>query len=144
MASASCQHGRGEVKRPTSSTIEPMAQVAEGISLRRFTLDEYHRMGEVGVFGPEERVELIRGAIHVMSPKGKRHSHAVARANRLFTARLIGKASVFAQDTFRQLDWDSEPEPDLLIASDPDPDTYGTEASRTLLVLEVAESSLKI
>jgi hypothetical protein len=32
---------------------------------RLFTVDEYHRMAEAGVFGPEERVELT------WSPEGR-------------------------------------------------------------------------
>jgi hypothetical protein len=31
--------------------------------LRRFTVDEYHRMIETGVFGPDDRVELLNGWI---------------------------------------------------------------------------------
>lgn len=40
------------------------------ITPRRFTIDEYHRLGELGFFGEEERVELIRGEI-MQSIKGK-------------------------------------------------------------------------
>ena len=36
-----------------------MADVIEG--QRTFTAEEYHRMGEAGVFAPGERLELIRG-----------------------------------------------------------------------------------
>ena len=38
-----------------------MAEVIEG--QRTFTVEEYHRMGEAGEFGPDERVELIWGVI---------------------------------------------------------------------------------
>ena len=30
---------------------------------RRFTLEEYHRMGEAGILDEDERVELIEGEI---------------------------------------------------------------------------------
>jgi len=35
---------------------------------RLFTLEEYERMVHAGVFGPEDRLELIEGEIVVMSP----------------------------------------------------------------------------
>ncbi len=44
-----------------------MVEVIEG--QRTFTVEQYHRMGEAGVFEPGERVELIRGVIREMSPK---------------------------------------------------------------------------
>ena len=50
---------------------------------RRFTLDEYHRMGETGILGPDDRVELIEGEIIEMSPIGSRHAGTVARIQRL-------------------------------------------------------------
>ena len=46
-----------------------MARVAETIDQRRFTVEEYHRMAETGIFKPDERVELIRGVVHRMRPK---------------------------------------------------------------------------
>jgi Uma2 family endonuclease len=53
-----------------------MAEVVEG--QRTFTVDEYHRMAEAGVIGPDERVELIRGVIRQMSPKGRRLSQTTS------------------------------------------------------------------
>ena len=39
--------------------------------------------------------------------------------------------------------FDSEPEPDILITSNPDPESYGTEQALPLLVIEIADSSLR-
>jgi Uma2 family endonuclease len=42
--------------------------MAVPIQKRFVTIDEYHRMGEEGVFPPDARVELIYGEIIEMSP----------------------------------------------------------------------------
>src|SRR5207247_5365376 len=49
---------------------------------RRFTIEEYYRMGEVGILGPEDRVELIEGEIVEMSPIGPRHATCVTALTR--------------------------------------------------------------
>ena len=68
-------------------------------AVRLFTVEEYHRMGEAGVFGPDERVELIRGVIHKMSPKGRRHSAAVSLLNDSWPD-LQGAAGSFRRTPF--------------------------------------------
>ena len=45
---------------------------------RRFTLEEYHRMGEAGVLDEDERVELIEGEIVEMTPIGRLHASVAA------------------------------------------------------------------
>ena len=119
-----------------------MAEVLERVGQRRFTVEEYHRMGKAGVFTPDERIELIRGVIHKMTPKGIRHVMAVSKLVSLFPVRLAGRASFRVQDPLKKLESHSEPEPDFAISSGPDPYAYGSEHSSTLLVTEVADTSL--
>jgi len=49
-----------------------------------FTVDEYYRMGDAGIFKPEARLELIEGEIFAMSPIGNRHAACVNRELELF------------------------------------------------------------
>lgn len=51
-------------------------QTQEKIARRRFTVHEYHRMGEAGVLREDDRVELIEGDIVEMNPIG-RHAACV-------------------------------------------------------------------
>jgi Uma2 family endonuclease len=120
-----------------------MARVAEEIDQRRFTVEEYHRMAETGILHPTERVELIRGVVQRMSPKNRAHVVAATRLHQLLVRSLAGRAAVFKEDPLKLVRLDSEPEPDIVATSSPEIDAYGTEASKPLLVVEVAESSLR-
>src|SRR5687768_8632915 len=65
---------------------------------RRFTRAEYHRMGEVGILGEDDRVELIRGEIVTMSPIGRHHIAFVNNLAQLLVTRLAGRAVVSVQN----------------------------------------------
>lgn len=61
-----------------STAIEMENEIQDGIDAeqpvrRRFTVEEFQRMGEAGIFAPDERVELIGGEIIQMTPIGPRH-----------------------------------------------------------------------
>ncbi len=43
------------------------------INLRLWTVEEYHRMAEAGIFDEDERVELLEGKIIWMSAIGTAH-----------------------------------------------------------------------
>jgi Uma2 family endonuclease len=62
------------------------------IPRRLFTVEEYQRMAEVGIFHPDERIELIEGEIVQMAPIGPRHAGCVINATRLFITRLGERA----------------------------------------------------
>lgn len=80
------------------------------IPRRRFTVAEYHRMGEAGVLGEDDRVELLDGTIVEMSPIGRPHASTVARLNALLVRRFGHAATVRVQNPIVLDRW-SEPQP---------------------------------
>jgi Uma2 family endonuclease len=120
-----------------------MARAAESIDQRRFTVEEYHRMAETGILRPNERVELIRGVVRRMSPKNRAHVIATTKVHRRLFQALEGRAAVFQESPLKFVPFDSEPEPDILAISSPHIEAYETQGTKPLLVVEVAESSLR-
>ena len=117
--------------------------MAVQISRRLFSIDEYHRMAEAGIFAEDDRVELIEGEIVVMSPIGNPHAAGVRRLIRLFTGSLGDAVIVDAQNPVRLDDW-SEPQPDIALLQ-PRSDFYASKspaAENVLLLVEVADSSV--
>src|SRR2546423_11648630 len=82
---------------------------------RRWTVEEYHRLAEVGILGPDERVELIRGSIiPKVSPQSAWHaSHVDIVDEELENA--FGEGYFVRQQKPLPTSGDSEPEPDLLV-----------------------------
>jgi Uma2 family endonuclease len=119
-----------------------MPKPAETLEQRRFTVEEYHRMAEAGVLSPDERVELLFGVIHRMNPTNRVHVIAENRAFDLLRGGLQGRARVYKDDPLRADRLDSEPEPDVMVCSNPELEAYGAEETKPLLVLEVSDSSL--
>ena len=109
----------------------------------RFTADQYQRMGEVGIFRKEDRVELLEGEIYEMTPIGSWHGGSTDVLNMTFAGRLAGRAIVRVQGSFR-MSPRSEPEPDLLLLRFR-PDYYHSALpgpKDVLLLVEVADASL--
>src|SRR5438093_10520235 len=120
--------------------------MAVTLKRRRFTVDEYHRMGEAGVRSEAEPVGLTAGAIVVREPIGSRHAGTVNRLNRLWTSRLGERAVVQIQNPIELPEEDSEPQPDVALLR-PRADFYTAAhpvAADVLLLIEVADSSLTV
>ncbi|MEI3648856.1 MAG: Uma2 family endonuclease [Dolichospermum lemmermannii FEM_B0920] len=115
------------------------------LQLRLWTVDEYHRMAEAGIFEPSERVELLEGKIIWMIAKGTAHSSAVGRTNKLLQNRLGNHAWIAVQDPVK-LNERSEPEPDIAVVKiDPlDYADHHPTPAEVYLIIEVADSSLKL
>src|SRR5258708_28997648 len=81
---------------------------------RRFTVEEYLRMGESGIFRPDERVELIEGEIIQMTPIGPPHAGTVNHQMALLVRGARDRAVVSAQNPVRLGDL-SMAQPDLAL-----------------------------
>lgn len=110
---------------------------------RRFTVEEYMRMAEVGILGEDDRVELLDGRIVEMMPIGEPHAACVRRLNNLLAERAGGRAIIDVQDPVYLDRW-SLPQPDVTLLR-PRPDFYTSHPrpDDLLLVIEVADTSLR-
>ena len=118
--------------------------MAVALKTHRFTVDEYHRMGEVAIFSEDDRVELLAGEIIEMCPIGPLHAGTVGFLNALFTSRLGGEVIVWVQNPLLLRTEDSEPQPDVALLR-PRTDFYTRdhpEAQDVYLVIEVADTSV--
>jgi Uma2 family endonuclease len=106
---------------------------------RRWTRVEYDRLIELGVFAPEERLELLDGLLVVREPQGSRHSAAIRRLTAMLRDALGATRQIDSQLPIA-LDDDSEPEPDISVVPQ-GPRAY-TDAHPThaVLIVEIAES----
>ncbi|NJN30020.1 MAG: Uma2 family endonuclease [Synechococcales cyanobacterium RM1_1_8] len=114
------------------------------LQTRFISVQDYHRMIEAEIFGPEERIELLLGQLIPMAAKGSPHSAAVARARDLFDDQLTRQQAQIRLQEPVILQDHSEPEPDLALVK-PDPNYYEAQhpqASDVFLIMEVADSSL--
>ena len=110
-----------------------------GVRRRRFTVEDYHRMGEVGILTEDDRVELIGGAIVEMSPIRDPHVRAINLLNEFLVVRLAGgEVTVSIQNPIRLSD-DTEPQPDLAVLRGRGRGV--ADAADVLLVIEVADTS---
>ena len=118
--------------------------MAVSLQSYRFSVDQYHQMGEAGIFSPDCRVELINGEIFEMSPIDPWHSGVVNRLTHRFVTGVGERAVVHVQNPVG-LDSRSEPQPDIMLLK-PRPDFYGTAhpgPEHALLLIEVANTSLR-
>jgi Uma2 family endonuclease len=114
-----------------------------GPTRRLISAAAFQRMGEAGILGPADRVELIDGEIIDMSPIGALHAAIVDLLARHFARSARESVFIRCQNPLR-LDDVNEPEPDIAILR-PRADFYTTRhpgPADVLLVIEVADSSL--
>jgi Uma2 family endonuclease len=125
--------------------LEPIATPPQA---KRFSIDEYHRLGEIGFLGEDDRIELIRGELVTMASKGTKHIFCCQELCGILHGLLSKQAIPRCQEPivlYGSSYTSSEPEPDFAIVQ-LTPDRYRTtkpEAKDVLVVIEVSDSSLE-
>lgn len=112
---------------------------------RLFTVEEFHRMADAGVFGEDDRLELLAGEIVEMTPIGARHAACVDRLARELQLQTTADVIVRVQSPIVPAAG-SEPQPDISVLR------YRSDFYRdrhpgphdVLLVIEVADRSMVI
>jgi len=110
----------------------------------QFTVADFARMAEAGIFAEDDRVELIDGEVRAMSPVGPRHAAIVKRLNTLIGRQVAGLAIVSVQDPIQLTDY-TEPQPDIAVLRIRE-DFYARAhplPTDVFVVVEVAETSLE-
>ena len=115
---------------------------APPLPIHRFTVQQYHLLGETGVLTPEDRVELLEGWIVEKMNQKPAHGFAVRYLNNCLNSVLSGAWLVQCQlpiTTDR-----SEPEPDLAVVRGVHTDYRERHPSGNdcELVIEVADTSV--
>lgn len=112
-----------------------------GVAKHRFTVEEFRKMGEAGIFAEDDRMELVEGEIVEMTPIGWRHVESVnALTGLLADLRETGHFVVSVQNPLVLGEY-GEHYPDLVLYRE---GVRGRvpEAGDALVVVEVADTSI--
>lgn len=118
---------------------EPIAD----LPLKRWTVEEYHRMIAAGIFAPGQRLELLDGQIIEMIPQEPPHASQTSSISNDFVLWFASKAWIRCQLPVT-LSENSEPEPDIAVVRI-DPNRYRDRhpsPSDIFLIIEIADSTL--
>ena len=86
----------------------------ETLQRRKLSVDDFHRMGEAGILGEDDRIELIDGELIHMAPIGVGHASKVNRLNRFVSRAVAGAANVSVRNPIALPPRD-EPQPDIAL-----------------------------
>jgi Uma2 family endonuclease len=123
--------------------VPTLPPVVPPVTVRRFTVDEYHQMIRAGILGEDDNVELLEGWIVPKMPRNPTHDALIAWVhNRVMTPRL--REGWYCRGQSAITTPDSEPEPDLALIRGSERDYLRRHPGPAdmALAVEVADSSL--
>src|SRR5687768_16535808 len=109
---------------------------------RKWTRVEYERLADAEFFGPDDRLELIGGAMIFKEPQNSPHATGIVLVQRALTA-AFGPGWIVRSQMPVALDDESEPEPDVAVVSGDPRDYRDAHPARPVLVVEVALARLQ-
>jgi hypothetical protein len=135
-------HAAARVTKPPRKAA-PLPPAIPPFPVYRFTVDDYHKMIAEGLISENDRVELIHGWIVAKMGINPPHNTAVNRLMKAFFAITGPGGVVRIQQPITTPD--SEPEPDVVLATGTDAnyEKRNPKPTECIVVVEVAESSLR-
>jgi Uma2 family endonuclease len=121
--------------------VSPVETSLQQVTRWRFTVNDYHRMGEAGILHEDDRVELIEGEIVEMAAIGTRHFTCVNRLNRMLVMGA-GEAAVVSVQNPVRLNEHTEPQPDIAVIRPRDYSESLPLPEDALLLVEVSDTAL--
>lgn len=107
----------------------------------RITPELFHQMGQMGIFPPDTRVELLEGAILQMPPIGPEHGCTVDQALQVLYRTTKKKGYyIRVQNALRV--GESELLPDIAVVPGKPNDYRERHPTTALLIIEVADTSI--
>jgi Uma2 family endonuclease len=121
-------------------TIQPVESILP--HRRLWSRDEFERAGELGLFGPEERLELIGGeVVRKMTPQKTPHATSIRLAEEVLR-RVAGPGFDVRVQLPLALGTHSEPEPDIAVVVGSPRDYEVEHPTTAALVVEVSDTTL--
>jgi len=120
----------------------PTTQAAEGVPRLRWTLAQFERLIDLGIFTEKDRVELIQGELVPMASKGNRHELVRDELMNWWIEHKPATLRLSSEIGWRPPGADTYVEPDLLICPR---SLKGVTVppAEVLLAIEIAHSSLR-
>jgi Uma2 family endonuclease len=112
------------------------------VTTRRWRRVEYERLVDLGIF-VGERLELLDGVLVVREPQGSVHAAIATKVGRVLATAFGGRCHTRLHSPLA-LGEHSEPEPDVAVVAGEPEDYIVAHASTAALVVEVADSSLRL
>ena len=123
-------------------TLSPPRRAEEQVEDRHWTVEEFYRAVDAGVFEHPERLELIQGRIVENMSQGPRHSTLASEVAEMLREALRQRFAIREEKPIR-IDFDGEPIPDVLVLKGRQAD-YGERQpgpADVVLLIEVSDTT---